>query len=232
MNFAPISRALAPYRPSLRPIGLNPVEQGYGNQPPRISTDVASLSNETRHSLAEKAQALPPPPPAETRRKPPARRESAVATQDFAGRTCSGTLHGPLLMEDPGLPACQELDSGRFASVDFVCDDPLDFQPMRLAGLALADLDAEQLRAPYQESPLNLLESGDVQMAYHGVRHGLGHFVHSSEGLQTEHRQVRLPNGQIAFFSPGPRPGELSILVPAGSLEDLAEWGRGLLAIA
>ena len=232
MNFAPISRALAPYRPSVRPVGLHPVEQGYGNQPPRVSTDVASLSNETKHSLAEKAQALPSPPPSETRRKPATRRETAVATHDFTGRQCSGSLHGPLLMEDPAPIACDEVRSKAFQSLDFLCDQPLDFESMRLAGRCLADLEGGQLQSSYQDSPVAHLESGEFSMDFHGVRHGLGHFVQQSDRSESEARQVRLPNGQIAFFSPGSRPGELSILIPAASLEEMAEWGRGLLAIA
>jgi len=213
------------------------VEQGYGNQPPRIAHDVASLSRETQQSLSEKANVAPPPPPPETRRKVPARRESTVSGQDFMGRSCSGNLHGPLLMEDPGAVAVEDPCPQRFNSLDFVYDNPEDFAPMRRAGWVLGEIDQATLHAAAQSTALAVLEAGEHRLEYFGVRDGLARVVQSShttpsEWQTGEHRQVRLPNGQIAFFSCSARPGELSILLPAASLDELAEWGRGLLAIA
>ena len=45
--------------------------------------------------------------------------------------------------------------------------------------------------------------------------------------------QVRLPNGQVATILRGADDQmQLSIHLPAASLDELANWGRSLLAIA
>jgi hypothetical protein len=243
MNFAPIGRSLAPYRAAIRQPLSSVVEQSYGNgQQARVSTDVASLSLETRLDLSQKAQVLPPPPPTESKRKTspaPARRaETQVSGSDFLGRSCSGSLHGPLLMEDP-----LQVDSldGRptpFQSIDFVFENAQDFAPMRSASLALACLEPSVLHAPAGESPLATLPATDSSFAYFGVKNGVATIVQQFEQPQApsslaEPSQVRLPDGQVAYIFRGQGPvHQMSLHLPASSLDDLAGWGRGFLAFA
>ncbi|MBT9586189.1 hypothetical protein IV102_22805 [bacterium] len=241
MNLSPIGRSLAPYRAAIRQPVASTVEQSYGSgQPARISTDVASLSLETRLDLSQKAQVLPPPPPPEsTRKTPPARRESQVSTTDFTGRSCSGSLHGPLLMEDPMMEV-QSLDSrpAAFKSVDFVFENTQDFAPMRSASLALAALEPSILHAPASQVALATVPSSDSSFAYFGVKNGVATIVQQFDNDQPQafsqdSGQVRLPDGQVAFISRAHGPaGQLSIHLPATSLDPLADWGRSLLAIA
>jgi len=50
---------------------------------------------------------------------------------------------------------------------------------------------------------------------------------------RAETSQVRLPNGQVATILRGSDDQmQLSIHLPASSLDELANWGRSLLAIA
>ena len=244
MNFMAIGSNLAPYRPALRSARINPIEQSYGNPPAnRVATDVATLSLENQIDLSQKAQVLPPPPPKETKKKPsqpPTRKaEARVSTTDFSGRTCSGSLHGPLLMEEPEMEV-QSLDArpAGFQSVDFGFDSPHDFAPLRSASLALAALEPSQLHAPAQDTPVATVPSSDSSFAYFGVRNGVAVMVQQFELPQAPHSspensQVRLPNGQIATIlrTPGGE-SQLSIHLPASSLDELALWGQSLLAVA
>lgn len=246
MNNMAINNSIAPYRPAIRPPASRTVEQSYGTPNPQVtvSTDVASLSLETRVDLSQKAQVLPPPPPAESKRKPsqpPARKsEAQVETTDFAGRTCSGTLSGPLLMEDP--LEVDSLDSrpGSFKTVDFDFKSAQDLGSVRGAGLAFAEMEPEVLHAKASDSPIAILPSSDSTFAYFGVKNGMATIVQQfesrqPEGQEFEDSQVRMPDGQIAFISRGRGPAEqsqVSMQFPASCLDELAYWGRSLLAIA
>lgn len=196
---------------------------------PQVATEVASLSLETKLDLSQKAAVVPPPPPADNRKSksekaPPKKAAETVATTDFAGRTCSGTLNGPLLMEEPG--AAQGLE---FRSIDFVYGDDSDFAALQSAGKALSGLDTELLLKPAEgDEPLLSLSDGS---AYYGVKDGLGKLVQRYDGEATaEISQVRLPDGNLVEISR--QPGELSIYLPAASLEEISRWGGRLLAEA
>lgn len=238
MNMLSIGSTLSPYRAAIRAPRVESVEHGYGGQSHhRVATEVDSLSLQTRMDLSQKAQVLPPPPPAESKRKPtlpPKKEQARVSAQDFAGRTCSGSLHGPLLMEEPQMEV--EARPSGFRSIDFVFDNQQDFAPLRGASLALAALEPSVLHAPGGDKPLAVIPSSDSQFAYFGVRNGQAVIVQQFQEAQTqspEASQVRLPNGQMATILRGSDDQmQLSIHLPAASLDDLAQWGRSLLAVA
>ncbi|MBS2039259.1 hypothetical protein JST97_30020 [bacterium] len=237
MNMLSIGSTLSPYRAAIRAPRFENIEHGYGNQShQRVATEVDSLSLQTRMDLSQKAQVLPPPPPAETKRKPtlpPKKEQAKVSTQDFTGRTCSGTLHGPLLMEEPQMEV--EARPSAFRSVDFVFDNQQDFAPLRGASLALAALEPSVLHAPGADQPLAVIPSSDSQFAYFGVRNGQAVIVQQFQEAQPQAQssQVRLPNGQVAtILRSADDQMQLSIHLPAASLDDLAQWGRSLLAVA
>ena len=238
MNLLSIGSTLSPYRAAIRSPRVESVERGYGAVThQRVATEVDSLSLQTKMDLSQKAQVLPPPPPAETKRKPtlpPKKQEQRVSGSDFTGRTCVGSLHGPLLMEDPQMET--EAKPSGFQSVDFVFDNDKDFAPMRGASLALAALEPSILHAPGQSQPLATVPSSDSNFAYFGVRNGQAVIVQQFHEAQPEARessQVRLPNGQVATILRGADDQmQLSIHLPASSLDELASWGRSLLAIA
>lgn len=238
MNLPAIGTSIAPYRAAIRAPRVEPIEQGYGQiAHNRVATEVDSLSLQTKMDLSQKAQVLPPPPPAETKRKPsqpPKKTEARVSTSDFTGRTCSGSLHGPLLMEDPQMEV--ESRPSAFKSVDFVFENDKDFAPMRSASLALGALEPSVLHAPGQDQPLANIPGADSNFAYFGVRNGQAVIVQHFQEAQPERAetsQVRLPNGQVATILRGSDDQmQLSIHLPASSLDELANWGRSLLAIA
>lgn len=233
-----LGTSLAPYRAFLRPNLISPVEQGYGNEALRVATDVASLSLETRLDLSQKAQVVPPAPPPETRRKSaterPTPRKAQVQTHDFTGRQCSGSLHGPLLMEELEMPDSSARPSG-FRSVDFVFEDSQDFASLRSASLALGAIHPEVLQAPSVGEPLAVIPAADSTFAYFGVKNGMAHLVQQWEGPVQAHRspgetQVRLPDGRSARLSwQQSEQTQLSLYLPAESLDQLVGWGRGLL---
>jgi hypothetical protein len=237
MNLLAIGSTLSPYRAAIRSPRIEPIEQGYGRHShQRVATEVDSLSLQTRLDLSQKAQVLPPPPPAESKRKPtlpPKKEQQRVSSQDFTGRTCSGSLHGPLLMEEPQMEV--EARPSGFRSVDFVFDNHQDFAPLRGASLALAALEPSVLHAPGGDKPLAVIPSSDSQFAYFGVRNGQAVIVQQFQEAQPQSQssQVRLPNGQVATILRGADDQmQLSIHLPAASLDDLAQWGRSLLAVA
>ncbi|MFN8611240.1 MAG: hypothetical protein U0931_27095 [Vulcanimicrobiota bacterium] len=237
MNLLSIGSTLSPYRAAVRAPRVENLEHGYGSQSHhRVATEVDSLSLQTRLDLSQKAQVLPPPPPAESKRKPtlPHKKEQQrVTTQDFTGRSCSGSLHGPLLMEEPEMQV--EARPGTFRSVDFVFDHQQDFAPLRGASLALAALEPSVLHAAAADRPLAVIPSSDSQFAYFGVRNGQAVIVQQFQEAQApaQSSQVRLPNGQVAtILRDANDQMQLSIHLPAASLDDLAQWGRSLLAIA
>jgi len=238
MNLPSIGSTLSPYRPSIRLPRVESVERGYGAvAQQRVATEVDSLSLQTRLDLSQKAQVLPPPPPAETKRKPtlpPKKQEQRVSGSDFTGRTCVGNLHGPLLMEDPQMEV--ESRPSEFHSVDFKFENDKDFAPLRGASLALAALEPSVLHAAGTDKPLVTVPSSDSNFAYFGVRNGLAVIVqqfHEAQPQAAETSQVRLPNGQVATILRGADDQmQLSIHLPAASLDELASWGRSLLAIA
>jgi hypothetical protein len=238
MNLLSIGSTLSPYRAAIRSPRVESVERGYGAvTQQRVATEVDSLSLQTKMDLSQKAQVLPPPPPAETKRKPtlpPKKQEQRVSGSDFTGRTCVGSLHGPLLMEDPQMEV--ESKAPGFQSVDFVFENNQDLAPMRGASLALAALEPSVLHAPGQDQPLATIPSSDSNFAYFGVRNGQAVIVQQFHEPQPEARessQVKLPNGQVATILRGADDQmQLSIHLPAASLDELAGWGRSLLAIA
>lgn len=243
MSNLSIGTSLAPYRPSIRPSPARAVEQGYGNQTSTavpVATDVASLSIQTRVDLSQKAQVAPPPPPSESRRKPaqnPApKHEARVATQDFAGRLCSGSLTGPLLMEDP---LSHETDGCAFQTLDFSFESSADFLAVRGGSQALALLEPEELHSPASGQPIRQFRTADASFAYFGVQNGVAVLVQKMEAGATAapeapKSEVRLPDGQVVRIlrSLDQQQEQLSLYLPAESLDNLADWGRSWLAIA
>lgn len=240
MNLVIGSNTLGAYRPYIRPSLSTVVEQGYGGNPTtRVPTDVATLSLETRLDLSQKANVVPPPPPADNRRKtgsqpPPKKGESRVSTSDFAGRTATGSLHGPLLMEDPA-PVVPEERNFSFHSADFVLSGAEDFAPLRSAGLALAALPAEVLQAPATGEALATLPAADSSFLYFGVKDGEARIVQQFETQAPAgpaSSQVQLPDGRLARIFRQGEQCQFSLYLPAESLESLAGWGRNCLAEA
>ena len=185
---------------------------------PEVKTGVESLSLETRVDLSQKAQVQPPPPPQATKKKnttPERPPNKSVEGEDFAGRTCTGTLHGPLLMEEP-------------AGLDFECENARDHETMTRLGLQLGQIPPELLHTPAGETPV-VQEPG---FTYHGILPEGARLVQHLEtdsGAVLEESKVKLPGGQTVLVTRGPN--EISVLVPAESLDELANWGRSLLAV-
>lgn len=235
MNLVIGSNTLGAYRPITRPAFSRTIEQAYDNPATRVPTDVASLSLQTRIDLSQKANVVPPPPPADNRRKVRDElpgKKSQVSTTDFTGRTCTGSLHGPLLMEDP-LQQTEERPSG-FQSSDFVFTSPEDFAPLRSASLALAALQPEILQAPATGQPLATLPAADSSFLYFGVKDGQALMVQQFENeapAGAASSQVQLPDGRLAqILRQGGEQSQFSIYLPAESLGEMAMWGYGLLA--
>ncbi|MFN8612762.1 MAG: hypothetical protein U0931_34815 [Vulcanimicrobiota bacterium] len=174
---------------------------------------------ETRLDLSQKAQVQPPPPPQASKKKNATTERplsKSVEGQDFTGRTCTGTLHGPLLMEDP-------------AALNFDCQSPADFETMHRLGMQLGQVPPELLHSPAGEAPLLT----QPEFSYHGLEPQGARLVQHIQGepeqLARESR-VKLAGGQEVLITRGPN--EISILVPPASLDELASWGRNLLAVA
>lgn len=219
MNVAPISSS-----PAASPVQALRKSAGRGAAEPlpvqpEVATGVESLSLQSKVDLSQKAQVQPPPPPPATKKKsslPEKLPSKSVEGQDFTGRTCSGTLHGPLLMEDP-------------AALSFECESPRDFETMHRLGMQLGQVPPELLHAPASESPL----VREPEFAYFGVGSEGARLVQASEsgGPDTlQESRVKLPGGQEVLVTRGPN--EISILVPPASLDELASWGKKLLAVA
>ncbi|MBT9587956.1 hypothetical protein IV102_31765 [bacterium] len=231
MNPVAASTSLASYKPALRPAVFNPLQLPQSDN--KVATEVASLSLETKLDLSQKAQVVPPPAPPDNRKSkaPPARKPetpASVETTDFTGRTCTGSLNGPLLMEDLG--AGQPLE---FRSLDFVYDNPQDFAALQTASQLLAGLEPEVLLSPGGERPLADFILNDSTFSYYGVKDGRGLMVqHLQEAPRSpaEESQILLPDGQVAHLSR--ESGQLSIYLPAASLQEMAAWGGRLLAEA
>lgn len=183
---------------------------------PEVKTGVESLSLESKLDLSHKAQVQPPPPPQATKKKPSVPERVApksVEGEDFTGRTCSGTLHGPLLMEEPG-------------GLAFECENAQDFEAMTRLGLQLGEVPPELLHTPAGEAPV-VQQPG---FTYHGIEPEGARLVQHVEGSpEVVESRVKLPDGQTVLVTRGPN--QISILVPPASLDELANWGRNLLAI-
>ncbi|MBN9418817.1 hypothetical protein ABS71_17880 [bacterium SCN 62-11] len=183
---------------------------------PEVKTGVEALSLENKVELSQKAVVAPPPPPSQGTKKKSAPEKAPVSKrvegEDFAGRTCSGELHGPLLMEAPG-------------GLTFELEHERDFETMAQMGLQLGQVPAELLHSPAGETPL-VKEKG---FSYFGMEAEGARLVQHIEGEAAEPSRVKLPSGQEVLITRGPN--EISILVPAASLDELANWGRNLLAI-
>lgn len=182
-------------------------------QPGEVTEGVASLSLQTRVDLSQKAQVAPPPPPTETRKPkstptaPP--RSESVCTTDFTGRTCSGTLSGPLLMEEP------------------LAELPQDSAALEATGRFFALLDSELLVAERSEQPLATKD--DIH--YFGVLDGVALVTHSQPLEATgEERHIVLPEGGVVRITQSE--GRLSLYLPAESLSEMVSWGKRLLAEA
>lgn len=182
---------------------------------PEVKTGVESLSLESKLDLSQKAQVQPPPPPSASKKKVVEERRSpkSVEGEDFAGRTCTGSLHGPLLMEEPG-------------GLAFECENPADHEAMTRLGLQLGQVPPELLHTPAGEAAL-VQEPG---FSYFGVAAEGARLVQHVEGSpEVQESRVKLADGQTVLVTRGPH--EISILVPPASLDELANWGRNLLAI-
>lgn len=231
MNPVAASTSLASYKPALRPAVVNPPQLQPGDQ--KVATEVASLSLETKLDLSQKAQVVPPPQPPDNRKsKAPSARKpetpASVETTDFTGRSCSGSLNGPLLMEDPA--AGQPLE---FRSLDFVYDNPQDFAALQSTGQLLAGLEQEILLAPGGDRPLVNFSLDESTFSYYGIKDGQGLMVQQLPNAPSgpaEESQILLPDGNIAHLSR--EFGQLSIYLPAASLQEMAAWGGRLLAEA
>ena len=233
MNLPKLGTSVSPYRAHLRPQAAATLERSYVSEvAQRISHDLSHLSLESRVDLSQKAQAAPPPPPSETRRRPQAQvpKCKSVHTTDFTGRQCSGTLHGPLLMEDAPLSTLSPKDSH---SLDLVFEHEGDRQLLRSAGLMLGALGSETLQAPATGEALVSLPALDSSYSYMGVRDGVAQLVQTfQDPLEARSDSVaRLADGSEVKFCRG-QEGQLSIFLPAQSLDQLIHWGRNLLAVA
>lgn len=195
----------------------------------KVVEGVEALSLQSKVDLSQKASVTPVKAPDETRKpkKAPgepkkAARPEGAATQeevtgtDFAGRTCTGSLSGPLLMEDP-----QALEGFNF-------DHPSDFQALFSAGKFLAGLDEGVLTGERSPNPL----ASDQGLAYFGVQEGKGLLVQQGPDLPAgpEESQITLPSGEKVQVTR--QEGRLSLFLPAESLGEVAQWGRRLLAVA
>lgn len=199
-----------------------PVDRPVATPPqPEVKTGVEALSLESKVELSQKAVVAPPPPPSQGTKKKTVAEKATVSQsktvegEDYAGRTCSGTLHGPLLMEAPG-------------GLTFELEHERDFETMAQMGLQLGQVPAELLHSPAGEVPL-VKEKG---FSYFGLEPEGARLVQHLEGEPgepVEPSRVKLPSGQEVLITRGPN--EISILVPAASLDELANWGRNLLAV-
>ncbi|MBS2033833.1 hypothetical protein JST97_02545 [bacterium] len=219
MNVAPISAGSASVSaPAVRKSSPRPVQEQPPVQP-EVATGVESLSLQTKVDLSQKAQVQPPPPPQATKKKTAVADKlpsKSVEGQDFTGRTCSGTLHGPLLMEDP-------------MALGFECESPRDFETMHRLGMQLGQVPAELLLAPAGQEAL----VREPDFAYFGVGPEGARLVQNLQGepdSQPQESRIKLASGQEVLVTRGPN--EISILVPPARLEELASWGRNLLAVA
>jgi hypothetical protein len=231
------------YIPGIRTRAPLPVEQSYNPPIKKVATEVDSLSDGMKFDLSQKAQAQPPAPKVAPKKKPaPAPRQAnkqqpKVQGKDFTGRTCSGNLHGPLLMEDPLLS--NHTQSG-FQMSQFNFTSPQDLGDFRTSGLLLGSLDAGVLNSPASETPLAQVQTGDTTFSYYGIDNGNAKIVGTSSKGGAEAKQaapsqstVTLPDGQTVEIIRNATVGELlSIRLPEASLGELAEWGKGLLAVA
>lgn len=206
----PITTTNAAPRPPVRVTTPTPIVP---RQAPEVSEGVASLSLQTRVDLSQKAQVAPPPPPTETRKPKtspqPMQRSEGVCTTDFTGRTCSGTLSGPLLMEEP------------------LAELPQDSAALEATGRFFALLDSELLTAERSDQPL----ASKDDLHYYGVLDGVALVTHSQPlEASGEERHIVLPEGGVVRITQAE--GRLSLYLPAESLGEMVSWGKRLLAEA
>ena len=192
---------------------------------------LAGLSLESRIELCQKIDVVPPPAKKTERpghhskgfKPPKTPLPHSVQTTDNCGRMCTGTLHGPLLMEDAGISTPS---AAAFSSEGFRYDNVLDFDNLRDASKALALF----------SSPDELGHAQDPGFMYVGTIDGRANLVKDDPELAPESigvGAVIMPDGRIGHVSRSPRNGgEIRVRVPEESLDMLVNWGRRLLAIA
>ena len=195
------------------------------------------LSLENQVELSHKANVAPPPPPSKkvekstTTRVPKggeatkseAPQEQRVQTTDNCGRIVSGSLHGPLLMEEAGI---SYTSAAAFSSEGFRYDNPLDFDNLKEASKALATLNGAD----------DIHSMADPGYLYVGTINGFANLAKDEPDLGPAALgggAIVFPDGRVGHISRSARNGgEIRVRVPEDSLDLLADWGRRLLAIA
>ena len=194
-----------------------------------------SLSLESRVELSQKIGTAPAPPPVRKPEKPStakalravskapeAPEKGEVRTTDSLGRICTGSLHGPLLMEEAG---ASYLSEASFSSEGFRYDNAVDFHNLKEASKALATLSSPELG----------LEQ-DPGYLYVGTIDGFANLVKDEPSISSEGVSggaIMFPDGRYGHISRSSRNGgEIRVRVPEESLDMLADWGRTLIAIA
>jgi hypothetical protein len=209
----------------------------------------AHLSLENKLDLSQKASAMPTAPPArksgrsskssrikKAKQSGKTTKDRAVRTTDNLGRICSGSLNGPLLMEEAGS------QTPGYSSEGFKFEHDHDFQAVQAAGKALASLTPDRLLAPRGRSSQKIDSEAGPAYAYRGVRGGEAVLVQrfargevTTPAGELRTGAVEFPDGQTAFIArrPTSRGGsQTEIRLPSTALSQLADWGRELLAIA
>jgi hypothetical protein len=229
MNLPSLNSSVSPYRAHLRPAAVSILERNHIGETAAKIADLSHLSLESKVSLSHKAQTLPAAAVSETRRRPstpPQVRKGCVSTTDFAGRQCSGSLHGPLLMEDAPLATLQPKPSN---SLDMVFEHQSDRDSLRSASLMLGMLGGETLHAPSTGESLSTLPAGNSTYSYLGVEDGVAKLVQTfHQPVETRpDSRVRLGDGsEVQMRWESGEFSTLSIYLPAESLDTLVNWGR------
>lgn len=232
------------YQATARARRTGPIENIQPDPKP-IKTEVDSLSEQTLHSLAQQAQVSPSQTEPKGKVKDKSRerhlpkennkpQKTEVSGQDkLTGRSFSGTLDGPLLMEEA--PFLKEAQGSNFRTVDFVFANPADFEDLRSVSLGLSGLEESARKSASSDQPV-AFGSGESQYLFSGVQNGAATVqTVIADGMPTQVDTTSiatLPNGDKVEIARNCNGSLLSIRLPEASLSDLVEWGRGLLATA
>jgi hypothetical protein len=164
-----------------------------------------------------------------------------VSTTDNFGRICTGSLHGPLLMEDTTFGLMEPAAPPGYTSQSFRYDNVHDFQTVKAAGMALGTLTPQKLHASPKRSTKIQVPGAGPAFAYKGVKDGqavlVQHYPRGGPKLASDlpsRGAVELPDGQTALISRTKKRGgsDVEIRFPQSVVDPMAEWGRTLLAIA